>query len=281
MTSAAANPRRRPARATDLNMTPSLIDSFQSMSLRKGDTFHPTSNTAENEFWDPLEARASSPLMPGRSTTCPKSLEDLLIGSGERRAAELLARVDKAVETNSKLALSAVLTDPEVLPIPTFTVHDTSVDDNTVRKTRTHSHGSDSGIGTSIASEDAASTVTATGERILKHPSFSSRLILTSLAASPSTPNQSFSGISSVTERKGLSKYACAQIHKHIVKPILLEEALKDFHPLIKGVPNRIGKKEIKTLRDLEKTLIFLAPVSKCSRSSVNAHLTHYWRFWC
>lgn len=247
-------------------MTPSLIDSFQSMSLRKGDTFHPTTNTADNAFWDPLEARASSALMTGRSTTCPKSLEDLLLGAGERRAAELLARVDRAVETNSKLALSAVLTDPEVLPIPTFTVRDTTVEEQGTRKTRTHSHGSDSGIGTSIASEDAVSstTVTATGEQI---PAYSSRLTLTSLAASPTTrTDHSFSGISAVTERRGLSKYACEQIHKHIVKPILREEALKDFHPLIKGVPQRIGKKEIKTLRDLEKTLIFLAPVSHCIR---------------
>ena len=61
----------------------------------------------------------------------------------------------------------------------------------------------------------------------------------------------------------GLGKYACEQIHKHIVLPILREKQLKDFHPLIKDVPSKIGKKEIKNLRDLEKTLIFLAPVSQ------------------
>lgn len=78
--------------------------------------------------------------------------------------------------------------------------------------------------------------------------------------ASPT--KESFTGISVATEQRGLSKYACQQIHKHIVKPILAEENLKEFHPLIKDVPGRIGKKEIKNLRDLEKTLIFLAPVS-------------------
>ncbi len=164
MTSAVANPRRRPARATDASVTPSLIDSFQTMSIRKGDTFHPTTYTAGNVFWDPLEATASSPQMAGRSTTCPKSLEDLLIGAGERRAVELLARVDKAVETNSKLALSAVLTEPEVLPVPTFAVHDTTVEEQAIRKSRTHSHSSDSGIGSSIASDDTVSAKTATGE---------------------------------------------------------------------------------------------------------------------
>ncbi|KAK3053440.1 hypothetical protein LTR09_005609 [Extremus antarcticus] len=231
--SSAANSRRRPAQP---NMTPSLIDSFQNMSLRKGDTFHPTSNTSIDDFWDPLESRAQSPLMPSRSTTCPKSLEDLLLGAGDRRTAELIARVDKAVATQSKLALSTILTEPEVLPVPIFLVHDTSIEERPVRKTRTHSHGSDSGIGTSISGSEFSATATA------------------------SPTKESFTGISDATEQRGLSKYACQQIHKHIVKPILAEEKLQEFHPLIKDVPARIGKKEIKNLRDLEKTLIFLAP---------------------
>ena len=199
--------------------------------------------------------------MPPRATTCPKSLEDLLLGSGERRAAELLARVNKAVETQSRLALGNVLTEPEVLPIPTFTVHRVPEEGEGVRKNRTHSHGSDSGIGSSIAgSDESASAKTVTGEQ-KRNPAYYSRLMLNFLVAPPQA-NQSFSGISAVTEQRGLSKYACEQIHKHIVKPILSEEALKEFHPLIKSVPTRIGKKEIKNLRDLEKTLIFLAPVS-------------------
>ena len=206
--------------------------------------------------------------MPPRSTTCPKSLEDLLIGSGERRAAELLARVDKAVETQSKLALGNILTEPEVLPVPTFAVRETTDQEKVVTRHRTHSHGSDSGIGTSIASsEDSISAKPLTGE--WKRNPAESRPTLTCHAASHSASSQSFTGISAATERKGLSKYACEQIHKHIVKPILREEALKEFHPLIKNVPARIGKKEIKNLRDLEKTLIFLAPVS---HESIRAH---------
>lgn len=73
------------------------------------------------------------------------------------------------------------------------------------------------------------------------------------------------SEISAVTDERGLSKYAEEQIHKHIIKPILRIESLKEFHPLIRDVPYRIGKKQIRTLRDLEKTLIFLAPVSLLS----------------
>lgn len=78
--------------------------------------------------------------------------------------------------------------------------------------------------------------------------------------------HDSLARISAATQQKGLSKYACEQIHKHIVKPILREQTLKEFHPLIKEVPSRIGNKDIKNLRDLEKTLIFLAPVSHDSR---------------
>lgn len=80
---------------------------------------------------------------------------------------------------------------------------------------------------------------------------------------------QSFSSISDAKEEKLLSKYANDQINKHIIKPILREESLKEFHPLIKDVPRRIGNKDIKSLRDLERTLIFLAPVSDhCIRCS-------------
>lgn len=151
-------------------MTPSLIDSFQAMSLRKGDTFHnpPTSN--KNAIWDPLESKTQSPSMPLRSTTCPKSLEDLLIGAGERRAAELLARVDKAIATQSKLALGHVLSEPEVLPVPSFMLDQTSLEEDAApQKTRTrvhrHSHSSDSGIGSSVAgSTDSVDAKTTTGE---------------------------------------------------------------------------------------------------------------------
>lgn len=58
---------------------------------------------------------------------------------------------------------------------------------------------------------------------------------------------------------------------------------MKDFHPLIKDVPRRIGEKNICNLRDLEKTLIFLAPelsatpasyLSFCERSIQLLHAT-------
>ncbi|KAK0834017.1 hypothetical protein LTR54_003053 [Friedmanniomyces endolithicus] len=265
---APVHPRRRPARPNDTHMTPLLIDSFQKMSLRKGDTFH--NNNKTEDIWDPLESR-SGPHKAARSATCPKSLEDLLIGAGERRTAELLRRVDEAVATNSSLALGAVLSEPEVLPVPNFVVASAHVDDASASKTRTderrHSHSSDSGIGASIVESDSASaSAEATGESA--HAACpTTNDWLTSNADESSRTN-----IATDAEERALSSYACGQIHKHIIVPILNEQALKDFHPLIEKVPKRIGNKEIKTLRELEKTLIFLAP--EYSRS-----FTSYLRF--
>lgn len=132
------------------------------MSIRKGDTFHPTSNATKSSFWDPLELRAKTPSMPERSSTSPQSLEDLLIGAGERRVVDLLTRVDQAVAADSKVALANVLSDPEVLPVPTLTV--TSDADAPLKtRTRHHSHSSDSGIGSSIA--DSTETIDASGAK--------------------------------------------------------------------------------------------------------------------
>ncbi|KAK4560679.1 hypothetical protein LTR86_005257 [Recurvomyces mirabilis] len=229
------HPRRRPAHL-DPDMTPSLISSFQNMNLRKGQTFANTNKI--EDIWDPVES-LSVPTA-ARSTTCPKSLEDLLIGAGERRTAELLQRVDQAIATNSKLALGAVLCEPEVLPVPTFVVA-SAREDTTLQKVRPdcrrHSHSSDSGIGSSVADSDCVS-----------------------LKSTEETSTRSPLVTDEEDEEAGLSDYACKQIHKYIVKPILEEDALKDFHPLIQEVPERIGNKEITTLRELEKTLIFLAP---------------------
>lgn len=255
-------------------MTPSLLDSFQNMSIRKGDTFHiPHKN--DQDLWDPLAAKSkttsSTPSMPARSTTCPRSLEDLLIGSGERRAADLLQRVDQAIATQSKLALGHVLSEPEVLPVPTLD------DKSTVTRTRSQhssrSHSSDSGIGSSVASESGKGATTGEASLHLSYkfsanpPSDSSNL--------SSTPKQSMSTISAVTEERGLSEYAKEQIHLHIIQPILREPSLKEFHQLVKDVPHRIGSKEIKNLRDLEKILIFCAPVSPRNDTTSDCTFTY------
>lgn len=274
-TPAAQNPRRRAApkpAANDSHLAPSLIDSFQSMSLRKGDTFHPQSKTSQSAFWDPLDSRAGLPSMPSRSATSPQSLEDLLIGAGERRIAQLLDNVDQAISANSKVALGNVLSEPEVLPVPAFMVDGTPRQQprraSNRSRNRHHSHTSDSGLGSSVADSSETSSAKSsvrTGEYI--PAALFSHIRTNAVQVTPGA--QSFSSISDASDdERGLSKYAAEQIHKYIVKPILREESLKEFHELIKTVPERIGDKEIKNLRDLEKTLIFLAPVSSQIRST-------------
>ena len=71
-----------------------------------------------------------------------------------------------------------------------------------------------------------------------------------------------------------LSEQACRQIQKFIILPIIREEKLKDFHSLVNGLPYRVARKEITCLRDLEKVLLWLAPVSRfgfrCARNDIN-----------
>ena len=73
---------------------------------------------------------------------------------------------------------------------------------------------------------------------------------------------RSFSAVQSANNSRPLSGHAIEQIKERIIEPILQEDALKDFHPLVQDVPRRIKANHISNLRDLEKTFIFLAPVS-------------------
>ena len=79
---------------------------------------------------------------------------------------------------------------------------------------------------------------------------------------SDSAVTKSFTATQTSDGRRPLSEHAVEQINNHILAPILRESALKDFHPLVKDVPRRINSKIISNLRDLEKTFVFLAPVS-------------------
>lgn len=81
------------------------------------------------------------------------------------------------------------------------------------------------------------------------------------LHAENSTASKSSFDLGSSPKRQ-LGLAACKQIERHLLIPILKEQKLKPFHSLVRSVPNRIVKKQIVCLRDLEKTLLWLAPVS-------------------
>ena len=216
------------------------------MFLKKGDTFHSPTRLSSDL------GNLSIANSPKRSYTSSQSLEDLV--AGEQRVAEVINRVNKTLsEFHSTATGPNLLKDPEVLPLPSFMLDNTSFpstnhkdDKYSYRRTRQadHSHGSDSGIGSSIGgstllSNSAASTV------------------------SSSAITKSHTAISNTLIGHALSQHAVKEIQLKIVNPILTEKSLEDFHSLVKEVPHRIGSKAITNLRDLEKTLIFLAPVSQ------------------
>ncbi|KAL2352206.1 hypothetical protein BJ546DRAFT_988868 [Cryomyces antarcticus] len=243
--------RPHPRRRTFHTAVSFLGAATHDMSLRKSSTFH-TPSTASLESWDPI---AHAAYMPKRSPTCPKALEDLLVGAGQRRVANLLANIDRTISGSTSSLLPAnILGDPEVLPLPSFMLQQTVLAEPDAMDIDTfdadckptcepeNHHASDSGLGSSISGS------------------------LPSVAASSSSAvTRSYSGVGFSDAESGrfLSDHATEKIYEHIIRPILEEKSLQAFHPLLKDVPRRIGQKHITSLRDLEKTLVFLAPVSQ------------------
>lgn len=239
------------------------------MSLRKSGTF-----SAPKSISSDICDLDNHYHMPRRSPTSPESLEELLHDSSVRRMTNILNDIDKRItgHPSASISTASILNDKEVLPLPGFLLDNQSLDcvpmdiDSKAPQETSHDHASDSGLGSSVGSKD--------GKRIHRFSSRSSSSntykglssarssVNTSVSSSASAITGSFTAIGSIQEKHTLGEYACRQIHESIIKPILREESLKDFHPLIKDVPRRIGEKNICNLRDLEKTLIFLAPVS-------------------
>lgn len=257
------HPRRRPIKGqvSPLNT--------HGMTLRKSGTFS-SPKSLSTDLCD-LE---NQPFMPRRSPTSTESLELLLQDSSVRRVANLLKDFDKKIAGHRAASATGanILTDPEVLPVPSFVLDNATLDStpmdidckpSTVEQSP-NDHASDSGLGSSISGSKYGN--------IRARRSSVRESINTSISSAHSAVTRSFSALGVSEEKHTLGEYACKQIHDTIIKPILAEESLKDFHPLIRDVPRRIGEKNICNLRDLEKTLIFLAP-------ELSATSTSYLRF--
>lgn len=104
---------------------------------------------------------------------------------------------------------------------------------------------SDSGLGSSIASTSRSKESKSSG--------------------TATAITRSVTAIKTETEEElpHLSERAINRIHEHTLKPLLAKASLKDFRSIILDCPRRIREKQIICLRDLEKTLIFMAPVSQ------------------
>ncbi|KAG9232166.1 putative zinc finger transcription factor ace1 [Amylocarpus encephaloides] len=251
------------------------------MSLRKGATFHvPT--TPEREDLQ----------IPGPPRRSQSTLEDV-VDAHKRRVALNLADIDRglaAIEDRSPTTRQSF--PDEADPIPNSFLN------HTVRSPSTKSYG---GIMEGIMSEEPATI----GGRSLRprhnrRPSRYSDSALGSSIGSRSGKNSSETNPTSISEEvqtkaktaasaitrsaaahsieklPRLSSRASNRIQEHVLRPLLAKTSLKDFHPIVKDCPRRIHGKEIVCLRDLEKTLIFMAPVSDLKTDDVAGGVAHW-----
>ena len=249
-------------------------------ALKKSATFHSPKSPATED--DPI---VHIPLLARRSPTSPKQLEDA-VAAGEQRVSQLLGSVDRSLSGLQTFATDSQETvRPDEHPIPPFMLGVTDQDHMDVdsdldqalaskHQPHHHHHSSDSGIGSSVtASEDTASRDNAgkhphpkqSNPAATKTHSLQAHELDDYKKSIPSIINTLQSGINGAGQanlQHALSAYACRQIQKYLIVPILKEVTLKSFHPLVLGIPVRVGRKEITCLRDLEKVLLFLAPVS-------------------
>ncbi|KAJ8061662.1 hypothetical protein OCU04_009463 [Sclerotinia nivalis] len=230
-------------------------------SLRKGATFHsPSSPTNEVEGAFNLSSLQRS----------LSNLENFAVESHKRRAADAIESFELTAAGNQSSSTSSRRFRDESEPVPRGVVnvenpsnksYDTPLmegimtsEDSFVRRStrprRTTPRYADSGLGSSIGSSSSDKKV-FTDDNASKSTKPST---ITRSAAAPSTIIKSFPRLSARTT---------ARIQQHILKPLLAKKSFRDLHPLVEDCPRRIHQKEIVSLRDLEKTLIFTAPVSE------------------
>lgn len=254
-----SNPRRR-SPVTRLGDSDDAATHKTSMTLRKGATFHSrVSPSSETTFVPPCLPRSQTHL-------------DDVLDANRRRIAMTLSDVDEVLAKAKDLTISPKsptkkpLKDTS-LPIPRgfldlpivdpAMAKDKSTERRVLRpRSVRHSkqHGSDSGLGSSVTSTHDK----AAAESVSKKTK--TAVTATAITRSAASTN--------MEQLPALSRRAVNRIHEHTLAPLLEAETLKDFQPIILDVPRRIRSKDIICLRDLEKTLVFMAPVSKLSNDT-------------
>jgi hypothetical protein len=257
--SARVHPRRRPVINTSL--TPEAESSSSKMQLKKGETFNTPTNPPSSDRDPVLNIRS----LPRRS---PTSLD--AIAASEQRMASILERLtlDDQPEDNSssvdtleglrsvhevnaeaKSAISTPSTPSSEDGYDLFPLdkkEQQQQQNQQHQRDQDHDHESDSGLGSSVSSRESQADPT---EKDLH------------MEQSPITKSAS-DFLQGTTPRRQLSYVACKKIERYILVPILKEPKLKPFHPLVRSIPTRIVNKQVVCLRDLEKILLWLAPVS-------------------
>ncbi|KAK2741753.1 copper-binding transcription factor [Myotisia sp. PD_48] len=245
-------------------------------TLRKGETFH-VSNSPSSADRDPV---LNFPALPRRCPTSTQALEDA-ITAGENRVANFLGNVERnlagltvAVPSTKPSLADADLPVPRGFlnrQIPSTDRNDMDSPSRDIQKSPRQASPkqahrptyADSGIGSSICgsvrkNKDAETELQpATQDTVVR---------LTGIRTTGITRSITINSL--LSPEPEFSPGALKQIERNILVPILKEKNLKPFHPLVRGVPCRIEKREISCLRDLEKTLVFLAPAYAPTRNS-------------
>ncbi|KAI1120732.1 hypothetical protein F5Y10DRAFT_117920 [Nemania abortiva] len=244
-----SNPRRTAAlTVVDTNVRDGLTLKSK-LALRKGATFHspvtpPSSPLSTSSF--------KVPSLPRRSQT---TLDDV-VGAHVRRAALNIGKIeDSLTAAEGESTSSRPLFQDDSLPIPRGVLNHSVMRDTTTMETSldaerrvlrprtrrsSHHHESDSGLGTSIAS-----TVQKRKE------------VRPSVGAAAITRSVNVAGSERLPR---LSGRAINRIREHTLRPLLEKPELKAFRPIVLDCPRRIHENQIICLRDLEKTLLFMAP---------------------
>ncbi|KAH8820423.1 putative zinc finger transcription factor ace1 [Xylogone sp. PMI_703] len=284
-TTKTTSPALTPSSPTASSLCPTVNTK---MSLRKGATFHsPSSSPNINP-----EQYFTVPALPRRSHS---SLEDV-VDAHKRRVALTLGDIDRSLAglDDCSSTRPSFLDDSD--PVPQGVLNHTvdtpatrsygpimegaitqeptelSIGRHSLRPRQnrrlSRHHASDSGLGSSIKSE-IQSEGNVAGE-------FNDERGAKSIVSASAITRSAAAHSSTMEELRPLSSKATSRIHEHILKPLLAKPSLKDFRPIVKDVPRRILSKEIVCLRDLEKTLIFMAPVSGFPGSDVVGGVAHW-----
>ncbi|KAG6237857.1 hypothetical protein E4U25_002318 [Claviceps purpurea] len=235
------------------------------MILRKGATFCDSTSADYSTSEDVV--------VPPR-LVWPRTHLDDVVDANRRRIALTLNDIDEVLAKTASLSLSSPTMSKSSLvrdrsPAVPRAFLDLPVVDLSMakpeserrlslrtRSARPSRHASDSGLGSSIASiEEQEKDVPA---QTKGNPSPKPYGVTSVVNGAPSTQQL----------LPALSRRAVDRIHEHTIRPLLEKPSLKEFEALVLDVPRRIRSKEIICLRDLEKSLIFLAPETAKSVAS-------------
>jgi hypothetical protein len=260
-----SHPRRRPQKLAAPPLSPPA--SPTPATLFKSDTF--SARSPASTLYHPIE---NARFVPKRS---PTSLADLVLDDvddsiiRQQKLAKFLGEIDDVVagraspdRLQEEQVWATVVDNTAPLLEPML------IDEKKDAPSHNH-HESDSGLGSSV---DSPIGRTMTHSSLLstdmntKEPRSSVSGLSSNAASSATTfsainQSHSFENAHRPSGRR-LSRTAYEHIDQNFLQPILKDSSLSAFHPLIQAIPKQVGDNFISNLRDLEKTLLYQAPVS-------------------